>query len=238
MSAATTAAGLVAFPVAATIVGAAAAGVKRPGPQLTSGVQHLAAGVVFAAVAGEVLPDLRDQHRLAPLVIGFVAGVLVLLGIDAYARRAEAAKTQGMPVALLATIAIDMLIDGLLVGIGAALGEGQGTILTIALTLEVLFLGLSLAITLGERGVAPLKATLTTAIVSLAIAVGAIGGAATLANASHSVLAAVLAFGAAALLYLVTEELLVEAHEGAETAVLTATFFAGFLAIFVLEGVT
>ena len=36
-------------------------------------------------------------------------------------------------------------IDGPLVGMGAALGEGQGRTLTIALTLEVLFLGLSLA---------------------------------------------------------------------------------------------
>lgn len=45
-----------------------------------------------------------------------------------------------------------------------------------------------------------------------------------------------LAFGAAALLYLVTEELLVEAHEGQETPLLTALFFIGFLAIPVLEG--
>lgn len=42
---------LVAFPVTAAI--------RRPGPKLTSGLQHLAAGAVFAAVAGEVLPDLR-----------------------------------------------------------------------------------------------------------------------------------------------------------------------------------
>lgn len=51
-------------------------------------------------------------------------------------------------------------------------------------------------------------------------------------------LAAVLAFGAAALLYLVTEELLVEAHEATETSVLTAMFFVGFLVIFILEGLT
>ncbi|MEI2715006.1 MAG: hypothetical protein V9G04_17370 [Nocardioides sp.] len=43
-----------------------------------------------------------------------------------------------------------------------------------------------------------------------------------------------MAFGAAALLYLVVEELLVEAHEEQETVWLGASFFAGFLVIYVL----
>jgi ZIP family zinc transporter len=44
----------------------------------------------------------------------------------------------------------------------------------------------------------------------------------------------VLAFGAAALLYLAVEELLVEAHEQAETTLSAAMFFTGFLTIYVL----
>jgi ZIP family zinc transporter len=50
---------LVAFPVAAAIIGSAVAASRPPGPKVTSGVQHFAAGVVFAAAAGEVLPDLK-----------------------------------------------------------------------------------------------------------------------------------------------------------------------------------
>lgn len=60
------------------------------------------------------------------------------------------------------------------------------------------------------------------------------GGALLLDGASTTLLAAVLAFGAAALLYLVTEELLVEAHEGEETPLLTAMFFLGFILIYAL----
>ena len=48
------------------------------------------------------------------------------------------------------------------------------------------------------------------------------------------VLSAVLAFGCAALLFLVTEELLVEAHEVPETPWTTAMFFAGFLLFLVI----
>ena len=46
---------------------------------------------------------------------------------------------------------------------------------------------------------------------------------------------ALLAFGVAALLYLVTEELLVEAHEGKETPAQAAMFFLGFILLFVID---
>jgi ZIP family zinc transporter len=45
----------------------------------------------------------------------------------------------------------------------------------------------------------------------------------------------VLSFGLAALLFLVTEELLIEAHEETETPLLTLSFFVGFL-LFLLLG--
>mgnify|MGYP000915348757 CR=1 FL=1 len=56
-----------------------------------------------------------------------------------------------------------------------------------------------------------------------------------LGGVGTAAMAAVLAFGAAALLYLVVEELLVEAHEERETVTLGAMFFLGFLVIYVLS---
>jgi zinc transporter, ZIP family len=44
-------------------------------------------------------------------------------------------------------------------------------------------------------------------------------------------MAGVLAFGAVALLYLVVEELFVEAHDVPDTPVSTALFFGGLLAM-------
>lgn len=234
-----TAATLVLFPIGAAGIGAGVASLRPPGPRLSSAIQHFAAGVVFAAVAGEVLPDLRNQHSLGLVAAGFALGVAALIGLETLARRAEGrARNRGaaLPIGLLVTIGIDLLIDGLLVGLGASLGEGQGRVLTIALTLEVLFLALSLTVELTERGASRAKAAVVPVAVSLTMAVGAVGGATVLGNASHNVLAAVLAFGAAALLYLVTEELLTEAHEAPDSPAATAMFFVGFLAIFILEG--
>ncbi|KMO27665.1 transporter, partial [Methylobacterium variabile] len=47
------------IPAATAVIGAAVAVNLRPGPILVSAIQHFAAGVVFAAAAGEILPDLK-----------------------------------------------------------------------------------------------------------------------------------------------------------------------------------
>jgi len=231
---------LVLFPIAAAVFGATVAAWRPPGKKATSAIQHFAAGVVFAAVAGEVLPDIREDSLL-PVVVGFTVGVIALLVLRSFAESAEraaegSAGTQALPLSLLALVAVDLAIDGLLVGIGATLGASQGRVLTIALTLEVLFLGLAMAASLTERGAGRARAAAIPSLLSLSVAIGAIGGAALLGGASRDLLAGVLSFGAAALLYLVTEELLVEAHQGSETPWLTSMFFIGFLALFALEG--
>ncbi|WP_188944973.1 ZIP family metal transporter [Nakamurella endophytica] len=246
---------LVVFPVVAAGAGAFAGALRRPSPKFTSGVQHLAAGVVFAAVATEVLPELKAQGHLWATAVGFSAGVAVLLMLAAYTRRLEAttaapettgdspaqstaaAPTARLPVGLLVAVGIDLLLDGLLVGLGVTLGSNQGLILTVALTLEILFLGLAVCAELLELGIARFRAASVAASLALATALGAIGGAAVLGDASPTVLAAVLAFGAAALLYLVVEELIVEAHEQPDTPVLSALFFLGFIALFLLAEV-
>ena len=239
---------LVSFPIAAGAIGSAAAAVRRPGPELVSAIQHFAAGVVIAALAGELLPDLRHEGNLGWAVAGFSAGVALVLSLAAYGRRLDAKQTTApendappaggflalVPLGFLVTVAIDLLIDGVLIGLGVRLGSTQGSILTIALTLEILFLTLSLAAELTDRGLTSRQASAICIGLSLSTGVGAITAAVLLGGVGTAVLAFVLAFGAAALLYLAVEELLVEAHEERETALLSAMFFAGFLAIYIL----
>lgn len=229
---------LVAFPVAAAIVGGALAVLRPPGARTTAAVQHFAAGVVFAATAVEVLPDLHEQGSLGFVAAGFALGVAVLLLLRQVEARTEEGSRAWLPVGLAAAVGLDLLIDGLLIGVGVHIGPRQALILTVALTLEILFLGLSVAVELTERGARRLPALATVSVLAACTAVGAVAGAALLSGASHQVMAFVLAFGVAALLYLVTEELLTEAHEesGRELPWLTAMFFAGFLAVYLLDG--
>lgn len=64
---------------------------------------------------------------------------------------------------------------------------------------------------------------------------GSVVGVLLLGGASASVVTAVLAFGAIALLYLVTEELLVNVRNVPETPGHTLVLFSGFILVFVIE---
>ncbi|WP_081909086.1 ZIP family metal transporter [Deinococcus sp. YIM 77859] len=228
------------IPVAATILGGVAASFRRPGERLRSFVQHFAAGVVFAAVAGELLPEITAGHQPVGVVIGFALGVVVMLVIRALAERLEQPSEAGRRarsgnVGLVTVVGIDVLIDGLLIGVGFAAGARVGTLLVVALTLELLFLGVSVASSLGESGTPRGRTILTVTGLSLLVVLGALLGGSLLQGLSGLPLEIVLSFGAAALLFLVTEELLTEAHEVKETPLITAAFFAGFVALYLLE---
>jgi len=230
---------LVLFPIAAAIIGSIMAAVRPPGAKVTSGVQHFAAGVVFAAAAAEVLPDVSAGGHLPAAVIGFSIGVAVLLGLQAMERRTEAktkqSGTAGFPAGMLAAIAVDLVIDGILVGIGATLGSNQGMILTVALTLEIGFLSLAVTAELSESS-DTVKAGIVSSSLALAVPVGAVIAVVGLAHAPQWLFVAVLAAGVAALMFLVAEELITEAHEEApDTPVLTGLFFAGFIILYVLD---
>ena len=75
------AAQLVSLPVLAAIVGAIISVVRPPGPRFVAGVQHFAAGVVLAALVGEIMPELAREHHLVWPVVGFVLGAVLVLAL-------------------------------------------------------------------------------------------------------------------------------------------------------------
>ena len=113
-------------------------------------------------------------------------------------------------------------------------GEKAGLLLTIALTLEVLFLGLTLTDELAETYRSRLRIIVIVSALALLLPIGALA-AVPVAALSPVMIAGFLSFGLMALLYLVTEELLVEAHEKPDTPLISSMFFVGFLALLTLE---
>ncbi len=227
------------LPVATMIVGGAVAAWRAPNAKWRSAILHFAAGVVFSVVAVELLPDVVSRHKPLEVAIGFALGVAVPLGLRAFNQRKGEAESdeKAASTGLLFGVGVDIAIDGLLLGIGFAAGAKEGVLLTLALATELLSLGLATASALGAAGVSRLKNVGTVAALALLFLVGASAGATLLRSLSDEWLELVLSFGLAALLFLVTEELLVEAHEDPESPLLTATFFGGFL-LFLLLGMS
>lgn len=209
---------------------------RQPGGSLRSIIQHFAAGVVFSVAAVELLPEIMARHLPFEVGAGFALGVAAMLGLRSFSRRLERSnESRGGSGALLVPVGIDLAVDGLLLGVGFAAGAKQGFLLTAALALELASLGIAVSTMLRSGGASVLSSVRRVGLVSLLLPVAALLGSTVMRGLSQEAMELVLAFGLAALLYLVTEELLVEAHEEPETPTAAAAFFTGFL-IFLLLG--
>jgi ZIP family zinc transporter len=215
-------------PWIALVIGAFISSYKTPSPALSSALQHLAAGVVFAAAATEVLPDVQHGGPIAAILVGGFSGLALMFLI-----KAAGARLPGN-WALVTLIAVDIFIDGAVIGIGFAAGAKQGVLLLFALTLEILFLGLTatqeMQVVISTRW----KLIGIVAIGGALLPLGALAG-----GPIHSLppfwLATAFSFALISLLYLVTEELLVEAHHKPDSPLITSMFFVGFIGLLALE---
>ncbi len=247
-------------PVCFTILGASISTFWPAMRRHRSHVLYLAAGVVFAVVAVELLPEIQRRARVWDVVLGFAFGIGTMLAVDRLLDRMRSnddqstsgadqklgaadltrvasdlpRATTAVGLSLLVAIGIDFLLDGLLLGVGFAAGARIGILLALAEAAEQLSVGLAVA---GEMMSAGLSRTRVITIVSALgslVFVSAVLGATVLSRLSGGAMEVVLSFGVAALLYLVTEELLREAHEERETTTGAIMFFAGFLAFLVI----
>lgn len=239
------------LPMGATMFGAALSVWRSPSARVQSALQHFAAGVVLSVVGVELLPDVMRAHETLATILGFTAGIATLLVLRQVTGEpprgaGDAAAPVGsdplaplprvaLPRAMLVALGVDILLDGLLLGTAFAAGNKEGLLLLLGLSLELISLALAVAAGLAARGLPRKTIVGVLAALSALVPFGAGLGDTVLHNAAPPALIAVLSFGCAALLFLVVEELLIDAHETPETPATTALFFAGFLGILMLS---
>lgn len=226
------------IPVFTMLIGGIVAVYKRPNGNVRSLILHFAAGVVFSVVAVELLPDIIKEHKPVQVIIGFALGLITILLIKRFTEEkseTEVITSAGkLPMSLLVAIGVDIFIDGLLLGIGFSAGSTEGMLLAIALSVELLSLGMATATELSQNKLTKQKSITVISVLSIVFFASAVLGATLLHNLSDSAMEIVLSFGLSALLFLVTEELLTEAHEEKETVWHTSAFFIGFLLFLIL----
>ena len=228
------------LPVCGAVLGGLIAVLHPLSEGARSHIQHFAAGVVFSLVGVELLPDVMRRHEPIQVVVGFTIGVAVMLAIRAWSERLQGVDTLAgderprLKLGLLVGIGIDISVDGLLLGIGFAVRKSVGVLLAVALTIELLSLGLAVAAALGQARIGGVRILALITGLSLLVVAGGLFGLGAVQSLPEPLVEAALSFGLAALLFLVTEELLVEAHETEETLAGTASFFLGFLLFLVI----
>jgi zinc transporter, ZIP family len=229
------------LPITVPVIAAAgiASTFYSPGPRIRSSFQHFAAGLVFAAVSTSLLSEVHKARQLIPTLVGFSLGVVLMLGMKWLLERGghPGFNEEDPPWSLVATAGVDYLMDGLLTGVGFGVGGRAGGLLIFALTAEGLFLAIAVISAMTRHHFPRSRLVLISSGFGLIFAVGAIAGSTLYGFLSGPVHTAMIAFGAAALIYLVTEELLVEAHERRvqENPFTAGLFFAGFLLVIAID---
>jgi zinc transporter ZupT len=125
----------------------------------------------------------------------------------------ESSTPKAFPTVFLVALLVDSCLDGLLIGIAAAAGPSAGPMMAASLSVEMSFLGLTLATALHGL---PLGKSIAASIAGpIVLMGGAVLGGLLSSVLQHepAVFAGLMGFGTSALLFMVAEELLLEAHE-------------------------
>ena len=221
----------------AGLLGAFVALVWSPGVTARGAIQHFAAGVVIAAVASDLIPEVQKIGTAAGVLGGFAAGGAAMTGLKWLVLKFEKYEKQKhqLPLGIAAAAGIDTLVDGAIISAGFSSAQQLGGLLAIALAVELFFLTLSVGSEFHKSKSNCWKGLGITSLIALMLLVGALAAFFALQGVSDATLAIVLAFGAAALIYLVAEELLVESIQAEENLFSTTMLFAGFLVVLAIK---
>jgi ZIP family zinc transporter len=241
---------------AAAVLGALLPRWRRPSTLVSSVVLGFAAGVMTGTVAFEMLPEALHLASLLVVSLGFAAGFGTVYALDLVIhrgkvagehadqrKRVEAAYERTHPLGGAATVLagatlFEAAIEGVSLGVGAAIGTGLTLPLAIAVAIDNLSEGLSLGTlaekTGGTEGGHVLRWSVGVGVTTVA---AALAGWFVLRSMPPAVHAAVFAAGGGGMLYLTVTELVPEAEAEQyqqSSAVATAL---GFLVILILSEV-
>jgi ZIP family zinc transporter len=221
----------------AGILGGVIALFWSPGVRSRGAIQHFAAGAVLAVVASNIIPEVERTGTFTGIMSGFVLGGLAMIGLKWLVLKfeQEEKKKHKLPVGLAAAAGVDTFLDGAIISAGFSTGAQLGTLLAIALALELFFLTLSVGVEFRKGQFKAWQGLAVTSGIACLLLAGALGASILFGEASEDTLAVVLAFGAAALIYLIAEELLVETIQAEESIFSTVMLFSGFLVLLALK---
>ena len=217
---------------------------REPNPRLQRAVLGFAAGVMTAASVWSLLipaiEQAQEQSRLPgwlPAAVGMLAGVGFLAGMDGLLPRLRrnGAQSDRRSALLMTAITLHNIPEGMAVGLAFALaGSGEELTAAAALALGIGIQnfpeGAAIALPLRQEGASRRRA----------FGAGVLSGsvepvfgvlAVVIAASAQPVMPWLLSLSAGAMLYVVVEELIPQAHSRDGTC----AFVAGFLVMMVLD---
>ena len=227
--------GLAALPALANFLGGALAEVFRVSGRALSLALHVAAGIVLAVVGLELMPEALEASPPWVPLVAFVAGGAAFIGLDRFIGyvqgRLGSNEEQSGALAIFGGVALDLFSDGVMIGTGTVLNPALGLLLALGQMPADVPEGFAAVATLRNAGVGRKQRLLMAAGFAVPILVGAALGFLALRDAPEVVTLSVLALTGGALVAVVVEEMVTEAHEG-DTSRLGPVFLTAGFALF------
>ena len=231
---------LIALPIVGNWLGGGLAELLPVSERTLSLALHAAAGIVIAVVGLELMPEALEASPAWVPIVAFTLGALFFLALDKGVDRLQDAMSASEgdsdgsgeeasnPLAIYAGTSLDLFSDGVMIGTGALVDPALGLLLALGQMPADLPEGFATIATLRSAQVARAKRVLLTAGLALPVLVGATLGYFALRDASELVTLSVLALTGGALLSVVIEEIVPQAHRGAESKLATVFLVGGF----------
>lgn len=243
---------------AASVVGGLIALWRKPGTLFMSVTLGFASGVLLATICFEMLPLALRFGSLPVATGGFAAGFAIVYAFDLFVHRGLLAgsksaerervasayrrrRPRGGEVTVLAGgTSVEELIEGVSIGIGAAIEPGAGLLIGIVIAIDNLSEGLSIGEMISaesrERGPPVARRILGwTALIGAAVLSSALAGWFLLRGLDEALLAFLFASGGGGMFYLTMTDLVPEAEERQYQQSAALSIAAGFVTIFVLS---
>lgn len=219
-----------------TILGGLVAEFRDVPQRIVARLLQFAAGVLTALVAFSLMSPALESGSTVPIIAGFFIGGAAFVIMDFVTSRQDATRTieiATVSTALYVGLLVDMLIDGVVIGLGSSLTLGAGLLLALSIAISSAPLALVTISLARHAGVSRRSRQLLFALFFIAIVGGALFGYLVLRNQSLDVRFLMVAIASGFLITTVTQSIIPEANKDGEPS-LAALFFVAGLSLYAL----
>ena len=214
-----------------TWLGAPAAERLNVPPGVVSGALQFASGIIAALVALTLMPPAVQFGSGALVALAFFAGGALFVSFDYYtaSRAAQKPGSEGsvLSLGLYVGILVDLVIDGIVIGIGSTLTVATGLLVALGLAVSTMPLAFVTIATAKRQGLPYATRRRLSWLFIVCIMGGAILGFLVLRNMPLGVRAGLVALASGFLVTTVTQSMIPEANRDGEPSLAGILFVGG-----------
>lgn len=197
--------------------------------RVVSGALQFAAGVISAIAAFSLMPAAVRDGPQVPVVLAFFVGGALFVSVEQLAARfitaprGEEQASFGLYIGIL----LDLLIDGVVIGVGSSLTLGTGVLLALAMAVSTMPLAFVTTATAKQQGISPGRRRLLAFLFIVMIVGGAMLGYLVVREQPLDQRLILVALASGFLITTVTQSLIPEANKEGEPGFAGVLYIAG-----------